>query len=476
MALLNLATTQELEERVTFLQDQISANSDKIAALTPPVEPPPEPLPDGTIVVSPGDNLQQAIYDANGAQILLKDGFYDPVMVVTGTRLKAINAGKARISGLVAWETGWEKRGDVWFKPFAAVLHQHPALKVHGGETTPSERGLAHRRAMIPHLLVLDGKYMLPVHSEDDFAVGTFMLEGTAAKPVGLWANFGDEDPVNHNVQTSFSQYLIKGATDDVDNVELDGLLLRGCANTKTKGALHFPPESDNWTVSNCLIDLSSGEGVYLSGRNHLLNKVMSTNHGITAFTSNGMNGCMLIGCEGSFSAWKLGLDVLWHSGNKFTNSPKNIFKGFTAKSNGGAGLWFDIFNVDNLVDGFTVDGAVGFGVHIEHNTFGTQKHSAQLVNGTIKNVRKFAGIGSGLQLQYNITNYLIQNVHIENCDDGAVYYKKREERGNSGYNTFDNVTYTNNGNSNRWAVQGNMDAMPDEYINMDMPVVTNWN
>lgn len=480
MALLSYISPEELQaalstviERLDSLHatiDDLEERLDRIE--NPPVYiPPPDP-----VIVTPADDLQ-LIINMTTEPIHLEDGVYPPVTVREGTTLKAVKPdGKVYISGFVKWSEGWEPVLDTWVKPFTKPLYQHPAHQVNGGAENPSERGMGHRRAMQPHILMFNGIQMLPVYNKADLVPGRFWLEGTAAEPIAIHAIFlNDANPAEHSVLTSYSEFIIKGENDSVSNVTLEGLTLIGCANTQTRGALHFPKDSKGWTVNNCVVDNSSGEGVVLRGSGHLVELLTSTNHGISAIASNGLNDSVLRNIEGSFSGFKPDLDVLWHGGNKFTNSSNNHITGFVASGMDAAGLWLDISNKDNIIDGFTVDGAKGFGVHLEHWTLGTSKHSAKLINGTIKNVKKYLGIGSGLQVQSNVSNYLIRHVVIQNCEDGAVYYKKEERRGKSGHNTFDDIEYSGNGNDNRWAIQGDLNDMPDEYINMVLPEFTNW-
>lgn len=434
--------------------------------------PEPEPDPVNETLVGPGE-LQEAILD-KAPNIVLKDGYYEPFYVITGTNIRAQNPGDAIISAAKPWNTGWTSHGGIYSKEWKTPLHQHPAHQVHTIDGKPSARGLMHRKAQQPHMLVLNGAPMQAVYDKSQLINNTFYLEGTAAKPVRIWAKF-EGSPAELDIQACFWQKLIYTETDDVDGVTLDGLFLQYAANTGTQGALHLPPASDNWIVKNTTIENTNSEGVRIQGNNHKFTNVNSMSNGQAGFVSLGMHGCELTDCNAHVNVTKSGIDPLWHAGGaKFTKSTNNVIRNYKAVGNGGAGIWLDIYNKDNIIDGFELLSNMAFGVHIEHHTT-----DGVLSNGIIHGTHSFNtgvyDVGSGLQIQGAITGYEFSNIEITGNDDGAVRYKKRDSRGASGGNVFDNITYSNNGNGNRWAVIGDLSHLPDSYENMDMPDITNW-
>ena len=455
------------EQRVSVLEDRM----DRIERLMQDSEPPgTDPPVYGEISVS--DRLQEAILDAGDKRIVLKNGVYPPIHVNTGTRIRSESMHGAVISGLSRVESFSDNAGLIEF-PFTTPLHQHRALRVHGTDdhgNHPSERGLGHRRAMQPHLVVVNGNPLMPVY-DGALHPGAFRLIGTAAKPEKIQLMLPKGVQTGEAViEVGAAQQLVGAAPGitDVDGVELDGLKIYGAANTKTIGALNLPSESNDWIIKNTLVDLSSGEGVFLRGKRHKIDNVASNRHGIACFTSNGWDDSEMIRCGANAGGWKPGLDVLWHGGNKFTNSSRNKVELFSATNMRAAGFWLDIFNIDWEIEDLLISGAVGFGLHIEHNSKGSAPGKAFAKDVIIRNVAKFEGIGSGLQIQYNVTNWLLENFLIENCADGAVYYKKEEDRGFSGSNVFRDFKYQNNGNNNRFLIQGDMNHLPDTFDGLD--------
>ena len=440
------------------------------------IEDDSEPVYDG-IIVGPDDNLQEAILDAGGQQIWLKDGEYKPFEVVGDTRIKAMSKHEAVVSGLIPWSNGWVKSGNAWFKDLDVPMYQHPAKAVHTENGSPSERGLAHRRAMQPHMLTWDGVPMQPVYNAADLAPGTFWLEGTAEKPKGIWARFPEDQVPTNQVGFSPYQNLIKGKTADVDGVVLDGLGVQYCSNTGTFGAIHMETDQEHWQLLNLSVMDSMSEGVRLKGSNHVVQSCGFSHHGHVGIAGQALFRSQLTGCTANFNVWRNGVDPLWHAGGlKWQyGCNENVIRDYEAVGNEGSGFWLDIWNVDNTIEDFELINNSTFGMHIEHNSRGTV-----VKNGLIKNTRTYHGgqhpNGSGLQIQGAIFDCIFSNIILEGNEDGAVYYKKSgDPRGNSGGNTFDQIAHRNNGNGNRWVIQGDINSLPDTYTNMQVPSVTNW-
>lgn len=480
------AITKALDKRMTQLEALILNNDEAIrlnkasiaealAKIGAPHPLPEPPVIEG-IVVGPDDDLQEAIMDAGSFhKIWLKDGIYRPFKPITGTRIEAQNHGAAVVRGSVAWSEGWTRHDDVWFKPFGIPFWQHPANKVHDDLS----RGIPHRQSMLPHLLMFNDEAMIPVFNTSELQEGNFFFEGTSDNPVGIWAKFpGGVSPSGQDIRVATHQSIIS-ADSNTDNVEIIGLKLSESASTKQKGAVNFPVESNGWRILHSLIEWSSCEGLVLRGDGHYLESVISNHHGMTGIAGYGLINSTLQSCEGSFNVWKPGVDTRWHGGNKFTNSSFNKILDFTSIWNNGAGLWWDISNVDNVTTIEEIAHALGFGVMIEHHTLGSEPRAAILSGGIIRNTRRIPGVshfGSGLHIQRGVKNYLISHLHLQDNEDGAVYYKKTEEHGDlSGSIHFDSVTYEGNGNNNRWAVQGDMNRLPDTFANMPTPNFANW-
>lgn len=419
------------------------------------------------IVVSDADTLQEALNDGSGKNIYLKGLTYTgDFKIKHSTKILPYKNEKPFLTGAIEFNSGWVQSGKYWFHPWKFPLHQHPAHQT---------RTLEHRAAMQPHMLIFEGVPMKTVYNQSDLVAGSFFLEGTASSPKGFWAIFPNEvNPNGADVMAAKHQRILSGNTTDVDGVSLYGLQLAYAANTALQGMIELYNGCDDWVMEGMDIQWSNGEGLRLSGRRHNILKTVVNNHGINGLSSQGMNDSTLKEITASFNSWKNGLDPKWDAGNKFRNSKDNKFYGFVAEDNEGAGFWFDIHNYDNEVVDFVLRNNKAFGFHMEHFS---QRNT--LRNGLIENTRKFEGIGSGLQIQGNILGCKFIDIVLRNNEDGAVYYKKSENRNGgdnfSGNNVFDNIVHENNGNNNRWVIQGDPNFLKDTYSNMTLPDFTVW-
>lgn len=454
----------DVDNRVNELAANVYNNEEQIRLIKQILNgaKPPEPVREG-ITVGPDDNLQEAIFDANGQKIWLKDGIYDPFMVVSNTRLQAINSGKAIIEGTIDWSDDWVKGTgvNVWSKELKYTFYQHPAKSVHTENGKPSARGLKHRAAMQPHMLVYKGTPMQPVYNVKDMKEGTFWLEGTSQSPVRIWAKFpGNASPSPRTIKLAVSQYLIKGMTGDVDGVEIDGLKLQFCANTGTFGAIHMEPDMDYWKVTNTDVSWTMSEGIRLRGKNHHVERCCFNDNGHVGMALQSLYKSTIINCETNRNVWRYGVDPLWHAGGIKGQYGINecSIKNHLAEDNNGAGIWLDIHNNKTHIINPEVDNNVAFGIHIEHHT-----KDGSVVGGYARNTR---GVDLGsrivkadLRMQRAITGYTFKGIKV-----GHIYYKKDGGTDLSGHNTFESVDYET------IRIDGSKSVMPDKYINTKQP------
>jgi hypothetical protein len=469
---------QQVENRLASLEKSrddmaydVRVNRERIAGILKAAQP-PAPNPED-ITVGPEDDLQEAIDDAGGKKIWLKDGVYKPFLAQNNTRLQAITPGKVYARGAEEWNGGWVQNGDAWFKPLTQAFYQHPANSVHGG-STPSARGLLHRKGQQPHLLIYDGQVMVPVYDASELTAGTFWLEGTSENPVGIWARFpGFSTPQNGDVLLGTYQYLVKGAHGSVSGVELDGIIFQYCANTGTHGALDMDMRYDSWIVRNCDFAWTMSEGVRASGSNHLFENCGFYHHAHVGFAGEGLYRSQLIGCESSYNGWNDAIDVFWHKGAlKWQyGCHENAVLNYRAVGNNGAAYWLDGIsnNMDNILDGFVFEDNMAFALMLEHHTQG-----GVCMNGSIKGTRSahngYMDVGSGIQIQGAIEDYLLKNIELDDNAGADVYLKKSgDSRGWSGGIMFEEVK-----NTGKWVVQGDMNKMPDTYL-PSKPDITNW-
>jgi len=444
-------------------QTRFKALEDRLAALEAP-PPPPEDAPAG-IVVTPADNLQEAIDDAGVTPIYLRAGgpYLGGFKLRNATTLIAYPGEAPMLIGAkpVPPEI-WKKSGNAhsigWGQPF----HQHPASQVR-----PGPAGLRHRSNMQPHMLIVDGNPMRTVFKTDDLLPGCIYIEGTAASPIRLWARFPDDrPPADFEVLAAVHQRVLYCDEKDVDGVHLEGLTLRYCANTGYQGMIDFPEMSNRWTLRKMDLQWSNTEGLRIMGAGHLLEDIHILNHGQSGISAEKMTDCTLDKVTTSYNNWK-GFDQKWDAGNKIRNSKENVITNLFAAGNP---IWFDIWNQGNRMQHFQIINAPCWGLHVEHNSSNNEFMDGVIRGATI--YEDIADTGANLHIQGNIAGCTFARIKLE--QGHSVHYKKTEVRGGfvnySGPNTFDAIEH-----DGRWVIEGDPNHLPDVFLNMDKPAITVW-
>jgi hypothetical protein len=208
-------------------------------------------------------------------------------------------------------------------------------------------------------------------------------------------------------------------------------------------------------------------------GAEHELRRLRSNNHGQNGISSEKLMRSRLEDIETAYNNWK-GFDPKWDAGNKLRNSKENTLRRIRAIGNP---IWWDIWNEGNLMDDFEILDSLCWGLMVEYNS----NHN-RFYNGLIRGTRVYEGApdnGAGLCIQGGVTGCTFSRIRLEANQGGAVHYKKKERRGDennlSGSNIFEAVSLTNNGNGNRWVVEGDPKRMPDTYRQMKKPTLDVW-
>lgn len=431
---------------------------------TPPVAEDPE-----GIIVSSGAELHKAIPDAGTTPIYCKSGTYiGGFKLQTGTTIRAYPGHSPLFMGAeVIRSDAFVKNGNAYSLEWTLPFYQHPAAQT---------RTINHRRSMQPHLIVCDGQPLRTVYNQAELysfvpdSPGNMYLEGTAEKPVRIWIAFADgKAPVDYTIRAATHQTIFEGAHKNVDGVELAGLMLRFCANTGHQGSIDFPENADNWRLRDIDTQFSNSEGIHITGQGHDLARIYCFNHGHVGIAPLRMLSSHLEDISYGGNAWKNGVDPKWHAGGlKAVYSSHNTYLRLKSMRDHGAGFWEDLYCQDNTLDTFEIIESLAFGLFTEHHSMNNQYR-----NGLVRGVRKFEGIGSGLQIQGHVRGCKYQSIHFADNADGMVFYKRQEDRGESGSNTFIDLSGDNNGSNNRWLEEGVAPNLPDVFKDMEMPIIT---
>jgi hypothetical protein len=221
-------------------------------------------------------------------------------------------------------------------------------------------------------------------------------------------------------------------ASEGVDRITVEGLVLTGAANTHKQAA--FELHGDGNTLRHIMVQDVNSLGFSIRGIDVVMN-------GVTAHYCGQMGHWLKLqrstvnSCGHSGSNWRES-DAGWHASNKWEQSTDNTVTGWWANKCSGAGLWLDVGNHRNTFTGLDLTLCAKNALIVEHyaegNTF----------MGTIHDTQRLGRWqGSHVQIQSHVKNNVFEGLEI--AGDAVPYwlvYKTAEARGPSGPNTFRNI------------------------------------
>jgi len=345
------------------------------AILNAPIPPQPAPQQSG-IDVSQDDDLQEAVNDAGSTPINLKGYHSGSFVLKSGTHLRAQEGESPLLTGAMQVKPeAWEKNGNYYYMDWDRPLWQHPAHSNRGGAA-----GAAHKRAMQPHMIIVDGKPLKTVYAHGEMDPGCMYLEGTAQSPRAIWVRLpGDKAPDDFLILAAVHQKIITAAK-NAAGITIENINTRYCANSGDQGAIHFPEGARNWTLRHVDTQWSNTEGIRVRGSDHLLIGLVTKNHGQSGLSSQGMVRSRIDDIVTSYNNWK-GFDQKWDAGNKLRNSKDNTITNLVALGNV---VWLDIWNTGNTFRHFRIIDAPCWGLHVEHHSSGNRFIDGEISGTTI--------------------------------------------------------------------------------------------
>lgn len=365
--------------------------------LLTPVPPPPPP----GYTLRLGDDPAEAIADLNAG---------DNLYVVGGTHFYNLHLTKPLsvigddLATFTSWQpwTDWtyDGAGRWWtaYDRFGGRLHH----RITNNASFPLQRQALHNEAARPEYVKMGGKPVKTTYND---------------KSGRLYAEFGAGADLSTVVIATRPQLLT--ADDGVNGVVIEGITFDGAANTTKQGAVQVYGEG--WKLRRVTVKNVNTIGFIVGGIGHEFYDCWADDCGQMGWAGK-VSEALFSSCGMVRANWK-GFDPGWEAGMKFSYSNRNTWASWTALDCDGPGFWLDIYNDENILDGFVIRNSLKTGAMLEH---WARKNTYR--NGEISGTREWVTTGAqaGLQVQSNCHENVFENIDI--TDSGsAVLYKAQE-------------------------------------------------
>ncbi|MEM6784164.1 MAG: right-handed parallel beta-helix repeat-containing protein [Bacteroidota bacterium] len=338
------------------------------------------------------------------------------------------------VTGAVEANGGWTQQRGAWTLPWT-----------YGGMDRYSDDPVFRRE-----MLIVDGIVLRPVFEQGALVPGTFWIEGPSESPRVIWARFpGDRAPsAFRSIEVAVEPHLYAplgrdpyarcGAEDMPGWIRLAGLSFRYAANHAQWGVICAG--SVGGLVEDVTVSWSNGSGVDPGGRQHVFRRVRALDHGQIGWSGSCVE-CLFEDCEASRNNWK-GYNPFWEAGGgKWSQTVRSTFRRFRTIDNEGPGLWLDIDNNDNVIEGTYAEANAVAGIMLEYRTRRTLvQHNVAV--GT----RWLAWSGAGLLSQAASENVIVHNTFAGNEGHGLWLRLDPERRAPDGRNVVMSNVFVGNG------------------------------
>ena len=332
------------------------------------------------------------------------------------------------VTGADPADDGWRPTPDgAWRRPW----------------TGPSLESYSDDPVFRRELVVAGGDVLRPVAARADLAPGRFWAEGPDRQPTAVVARFaGDQSPAQAGpVEVAHRTRLFWPEGPDADAecgdpatpgwLRVVGLTFRHAANRAQWGAVCAG--SVGGAVEDVAVEWTNGRGVDVSGRGHTFRRTRADHNGQLGWGGS-CQSCLIEDGAAVGNNWK-GHDPFWEAGGaKWTRTLDTTVRRFTAAGNGGPGIWLDIDNDRNTVEGsLAVDNEVA-GIMLELRTTRTL-----VQHNVVARTRWREWSGAGILSQAASENTLSHNTVVDNEGTGVWLRLDPDRRAPDGRNTVEN-------------------------------------
>lgn len=270
------------------------------------------------------------------------------------------------VSGADPADDGWRRLGDgAWERPWDG-----PPLPSYADEPV-------FRREMV----VASGAVLRPVYRLGDVAPATFWADGPPESPGRLVARFPDAaaPEASGPIEVATRAVLFAPLGDDPYAecgdpgtpgwIRVAGVAFRHATNRAQWGA--FCAGREGGLVEDVRVEWTNGEGIDVSGRGHVFRRTRADFNGQLGW-GGACTGCLFEDGAAVGNNWK-GHDPFWEAGGgKWVRTSDSVIRRHYAAYNAGPGIWLDIDNRDNTIEGSLVVGNEVAGIMLELRTVRT--------------------------------------------------------------------------------------------------------
>jgi parallel beta-helix repeat protein len=372
------------------------------------------PIPSGALFVSPNGNdsnsgseeapmltIHQALNRVlPGGTVVLRAGVYREgslLLLTPSVTLEAYPHDQVWIKGSLVL-TAWIHLGPVW--RYDDWTYQY------ADDTDARAIDPQYPLAGRPDMVFVDGLPLLEVASVSDVTAGTFFADpATSQLYIGT-------DPTGHVVEAAAQRYALLIDSAAV-GATIRGLGFEHYANSYLGIASStVSVEGARATVAENTFAYNQQSGMAVSASNCTVESNTFAFNGQVGFQGSGSAGGLLVtGNAFAFNNLKH-FSMSWNAaGAKSVTITGSTWQDNLAEHNFGAGLWFDVSSIDNVVVRNTVRFNTGSGIDYEISSAATIASNLAVGNGTGLSVTDSQNVAvSNNTLSKNVMNLEVMN------------------------------------------------------------------
>ena len=352
------------------------------------------------------------------------------------------------VTGADPADGGWRRQPDgAWRRAWAG-----PSMETYSDDPV-------FRR----ELVAASGRVLRPVARRQDLAPGRFWVEGTDRAPVAVYARFaGDRAPAG--VEVGHRRRLFwPGADADCGDpaapgwLRVVGLTFRHAANRAQWAAVCAG--SRGGLVEDVRVEWTNGQGIDVSGRDHTFRRSRADLNGQMGWGGS-CAGCLIEDGSAVGNNWK-GHDPFWEAGGgKWARTTDTVIRRFYAAHNGGPGIWLDIDNDRNTVEGSLAVGNDAAGIMVELRTTRTL-----VQHNVVARTRWREWTGTGVLSQAASGNAVLHNTVVENGGTGVWLRLDPSRRAPDGGNVVANNWVVGNATAGEEAREVSVEGTDPSHV-----------